>query len=160
MSIAKNITMSITLKPKKSHHKAKPPTIVLRTSQPIDAAPEYLGVIGKTCYQRIVADLVGMGVADRADSKAVEAFASAYEEYRKMRKVLMDEGFTMLIGTGDDVHPTKRPEVDIMTSSWSRMRTLLPELYLTPAARAKAPANTKPSNAVDPWADLIPEAKS
>jgi len=139
---------------KKSHHKPKEIRI-LKTGQPIDAPPDYLGLVGKMCYQKIVQDLVDMGVADRADSRAVEAFATAYEEYRKARKICLDSGYTYETVVGNEVRIMKRPESEIMGNAWMRMRSLLSDLYLTPATRTKAPGIGKVAEKNE-WDDLIP----
>jgi P27 family predicted phage terminase small subunit len=142
---------------KESHHKATA-TRVVKTGKPIYQPPDYLGQVGKICYQQIVADLEMMEVADRADSKAVEAFAAAYEEYRKARKECLDNGFTYETTVGEDeVRIIKRPEVEIMNAAWTRMRSLLPELYMTPASRQKVPGAGKDA-VPNAWDDLIPGA--
>lgn len=150
-------------KEKASHHKVKP-VVTIKTGQPIDQAPDYLGIMGKMVYNKIVADLKEMGVADRADSRAVEAYASAYEEYRLARKVCMEKGFTMDIQALDEegkvyVEKTsKRPECDVMNAAWTRMKSLLVDLYLTPSARAKVPGSGTQKVGED-WSDLIPDDK-
>lgn len=148
---------------KKSHHKPKVLTTV-KTGEPIETPPDYLGVIGKICYNKIVQDLRDMGVADRADSRAVEAYASAYEEYRMARKICMDKGFTMDVQALDEkgevyVEKTmKRPESEVMNNAWTRMKSLLVELYLTPSSRNKVPGNGAQVTG-ESWDDLIPDQK-
>lgn len=149
--------MSDTTKP--THHKEKP-KVVLTTGQGADEPPEHLDSIGKMCYKKVVQDLRDMGIVDRADSRAIEAFSSAYEEYRKARKVCLDKGFSIEIFADQDgelvcIRTQKRVETDVMQSAWMRMRSLLPELYLTPASRMKAPGSgEKP--AANTWDELIP----
>lgn len=139
----------------KSHHKPKA-YFTLKTGHPIDEPPEYLEMMAKQCYQKVVQDLRDMGVADRSDSRAVEAYAAAYGEYRMARHVVMSKGMTYeTIDKKDAISVVKRPEVEIMNAAWVRMRSLLPELYLTPASRAKAPGAGKTVNE-DKWDDLIP----
>ena len=148
---------------KKSHHKPKA-VVTIKTGAEIETAPDYLGVIGKICYNKVVQDLRDMGVADRADSRAVEAYAAAYEEYRMARRVCMTDGFTMAVQALDEEGKVyeekrvKRPEADVMNTAWSRMKSLLVDLYLTPSARAKVPGDGKP-NTGESWDDLIPEDK-
>lgn len=139
---------------KRSHHKPKS-FVTLKTGKPIEAPPDYLGPMGKVCYQKVVADLTEMGVIDRADSRAIEAYAAAYEEYRKARKVCMDKGFVELVETQSGSREMKRAEAEIMGAAWTRMRSLLPDLYLTPAARTKAPGSGEDKKD-DGWGDLIP----
>lgn len=147
--------------PKKSHHKPKA-VVTIKTGAPIDEPPDYLGIIGKMVYKRVVQDLRDMGVADRADSRAVEAYSSAYEEYRMSRKVCMDNGFTMEVKALDEEGKVytekhiKRPEAEVMAAAWTRMRSLLVELYLTPSARAKVPGSG-PQKPGEDWSDLIPD---
>ncbi len=140
---------------KKSHNKPKP-VITVKTGKPIDGPPEYLGMMGKMCYNKVVQDLVDMGVADRADSRTVEAFASAYEEYR-LARIECNKGFTyQTIDSKDRIILMKRPEVEVMQNAWTRMSSLLASLYLTPSSRAKVPGTGK-KEASEDWSELIPD---
>ncbi len=142
---------------KKSHNKPKP-VITIKTGHPIDEAPSYLGAMGRMCYNKVVQDLVDMGVADRADSRIVEAFSAAYEEYR-LARIECNKGFTyQTIDSKDRIIVMKRPEVEIMQNAWTRMSSLLASLYLTPSSRAKVPGSGKKEEAMD-WSDLIPDAE-
>lgn len=141
--------------PKKASHHKKVETHVLRTGRKVDDPPDYLGLVGKMCYQKIVQDLTEMGIIDGADSRAIEAYAGAYEEYRKARKVCLDEGFSYTAtNTSGEEREAKRPESEVMASAWTRMRSLLPDLYLTPSTRLKAPGAGKDAK-VDPFAEFL-----
>ena len=129
----------------------------LRVGKKIGSPPEYLGPIGRQCWSDTVTKLRAMGIEDQADEASVEAFCSAYEEYRETRAVLTKEGYTYeTLSDRGGFRELKRPEVEIMQSAWTRMRGLLPELCMTPLSRLRAsPPDKDGDGEPDPMAEFL-----
>ena len=98
-----------------------------------------------------------MRIEDMADEKAVEAFSAAYEEYRLNRDYVVKNGYTYeTLSDRGGFRVLKRPEVEIMQSAWMRMRSLLPELCMTPLSRLRAmPPDKDAPKSKDPFSEFI-----
>jgi P27 family predicted phage terminase small subunit len=148
-------TIKTTKKPA-AKKKSGATKFTLKTGSPLPNPPAYLDKFGKDAWKQIVGVMETMGVADLADEKAVEACCAAYEEYRMARAVCMSEGYTFETFSGEgELRVVKRPEVDIMSNAWQRMRSLLPELCLTPMSRFKAAPPKEEKQEVDLFAEFI-----
>ena len=119
--------------------------------------PANLGLIGRECWLDAVSKLRAMRIEDMADEKAVEAFSAAYEEYRLNRDYVVKNGYTYeTLSDRGGFRVLKRPEVEIMQSAWMRMRSLLPELCMTPLSRLRAmPPDKDAPKSKDPFSEFI-----
>jgi P27 family predicted phage terminase small subunit len=135
---------------------AKNAVAPLATGYPLPPAPDYLGERGKECYAKVAADLKAAGTLDRMDFRGIEAFACAFEEYHLARTICLNTGFCYPSFTLEgELVMKKRPEVEVMHGAWQRCRSLLDELYCTPASRRKAGTSQPPDEDHDPMAALL-----
>lgn len=81
-------------------------------------------------WRHITAILDRMGVLTEADSVAVEGLVVAYLEWRAAARSVLEDGFEKEDG--------KRSASSVAASdAWKRLRLMLVEFGMTPAARAK-----------------------
>ena len=106
-------------------------------------APDYFSDEAKSWYNDLVRDLQRMGVMTVVDSRAAELLISAYAEYRELTELIERDGYTYWAksATGDQLLKGN-PAVNQRASAWNRVRGMLQEFGLTPAARSKVESNT------------------
>jgi len=95
----------------------------------------------------------GMKVLTRADRHALSLLCDAYGEYRDARKIVDKEGLVITVLTEMGPLPRKHPAVAIYQDAWRRVRAMLIEFGLTPAARSKV--ETSDETVDDPLQELI-----
>tara|TARA_B100000945_G_scaffold282623_1_gene251157 strand:- start:1283 stop:1732 length:450 start_codon:yes stop_codon:yes gene_type:complete len=100
--------------------------------------PDWLGSIGKEEWKRALDELSERGILSSKDAPALELYAAAFEEYRWARADVIKNGIRMVTKTerGHEVE-RKNPATSVMNSAWTRCRTLLHELGLTPRSDVK-----------------------
>ena len=113
--------------------------------------PEHLNAGAKAAWRSIGPELERMGVLTVADGLALQMLCEAYADYREASDVLARKGATYETTTAEGstmIRP--RPELALASDSWKRVRAMLIEFGLTPAARTRVTviANRKP-NAFD-----------
>lgn len=120
----------------------------LKTGKKLGNPPPHLNEVGINAWNFITAALDEMGVSDRADTKAVELFCMAYEEYIDLKGVIHGidgeggVGRTYETATNSgEVRFMLRPEVQLAEKAWVRAKSLLPELCLTTASRVRKGGN-------------------
>ena len=98
--------------------------------------PKWLGKIGAAEWQRAVNELRKLGILSSKDGAALELYAGAFEEYRLARADVLEHGIQVTTKTerGHDVQ-RKNPSVTVMNSAWSRCRSLVHELGMTPRSK-------------------------
>jgi P27 family predicted phage terminase small subunit len=134
----------------------KSPEKTVATGKRIPSCPTYLGKHGKELFAWAVEKLHEMKLEDAADFRAIEALASAYEDYREAREVVDEDGMTYKTFTqAGELKFCKRPEVDIMADAWKRMTSLLPHLCLTTTSRSKGKPGKGGEEDHDPFAAFI-----
>lgn len=89
-------------------------------------------------FTYLVQKLDDLGVVAEVDGMALQMIADAWEDYQAARAVIKKLGptYTTTTPAGDEMH-RPRPELQMMTNSWDRIKKMLPEFGLTAAARAK-----------------------
>lgn len=117
--------------------------------------PDWLKGQGLWMWRQL-AQLLGpkeMKVLSVADRHALMLLCDAYREYREARRTVEKEGQVIDVenkyGTVKAVHPA----VKIASDAWRRVRLMLVEFGLTPAARAKVNSEEKAEQ--DPLEELL-----
>lgn len=101
-------------------------------------SPDWLDTEARAAWTELKPVLEKIRVVTEADAKALELLCDAYSEYRACREVVKREGATYALKTkkGEAMHRV-RPEVAQGQDAWKRVRAMLAEFGLTPAARSK-----------------------
>jgi P27 family predicted phage terminase small subunit len=117
-------------------------------------APEWLSEKAKTAWPRVAQMLVDMGVLAVNDALGLEALCEAYAEVREARESLKKpitltdaEGNSYEVAKGGELTYVTvgkfgpmirvRPEIAVISDADRRLRSLLSEFGMTPAARAR-----------------------
>lgn len=113
----------------------------------IPDCPSFLTPTAKVAYREISEDLNRMGILTLADKKALELLCDAYSEWRKARDFVRKHGMTYesKTVTGEDADGNtvtsilwrRRPEVDIASNAWKRIKSMLVEFGLTASSRTR-----------------------
>ena len=94
--------------------------------------------IAIAAWRELASVLEGMRVVSEADRKALELLCDAYAEWRRAREVVIEHGTTYEAENVNGGLMLKvRPEVALAADAWRRIRSMLTEFGLTPAARAR-----------------------
>jgi P27 family predicted phage terminase small subunit len=92
----------------------------------------------KAIYEDLVNILTKLGVIDMADSVSMYIFATSFDEYIRCSEFIREKGVSYESETREgDVRHTSYPEVAAQGKAFDRIRSLLPQFYLTPSARLK-----------------------
>jgi P27 family predicted phage terminase small subunit len=100
--------------------------------------------IARAAWDAIGGQLVTMGVMTVADAPALELLCLAYQEYRQAADLVLLRGSTYRSRTPTGYLMRKRPEVQVASDAWRRVKAMLVELGLTPAARTRLEATAEP----------------
>ncbi len=103
----------------------------------VPPCPKHIRGFARAAWQRIGAQLARMHVATHVDQDALELLVSAYADYRTAAAVIARRGRTYTITTASGRVVRPRPEVAIAQDAWRRVRLMLLEFGLTPAARTR-----------------------
>jgi P27 family predicted phage terminase small subunit len=127
-----------TLEPKPEEGRPKP--------------PDWLSRKAKIAWAELADVLEEMHVLTVADRRALELLCDAYSEWREARAIVDLEGETYETTTahGSTVRKAE-PAVAIAADAWRRVRAMLAEFGLTPAARSKVSTVETPKK--DPFED-------
>ena len=108
-------------------------------------APSYLGEVGCAAWKQAATMMRSRGILDSSDALALEMCISAYEEYRAARELVMGEGM-VITTTSERGHEVQRkhPAISAMNSAWSRCKSLIHELGLTPKSGLGGKAEDDP----------------
>ena len=108
----------------------------LNTGRPLGNPPNTLDETAIKVWNWVVEAHEALGCSDFTDTKAVEMFCLAFEEYMDLKEIVREEGRVYESATNSgELRYIVRPEVLLMEKAWVRARSLLPELCLTTAAR-------------------------
>src|SRR5258707_5544374 len=110
----------------------------------VPPCPKHIRGLARGAWQRIGAQLARMHVANHVDQDALELLVGAYAEYRRAQAVLDRRGRTYTIRTASGRVVRARPEVAIAQDAWRRVRLMLQEFGLTPAARTRVEVEPPP----------------
>jgi P27 family predicted phage terminase small subunit len=107
--------------------------------------PGWLTVRGAEIFHGLVAILDEMGIASSADAHIISHCASRIEEVEITTALVEDNGrtFETTSESGSTMYRS-RPEVAQRNEALRHAQSLLSELGLTPSARSKVSAMTKP----------------
>lgn len=126
-------------------NQAEPKVALLRAD-----APEWLPAEGQAFWMELAPMLTGMRVLTEADRPALVLLCDVYAEWREAREVVRKEGATYEAVTESGFMWRKRPEVSIAADAWRRMRAMLIEFGMTPAARSRITARDDEPGEDDP----------
>jgi P27 family predicted phage terminase small subunit len=107
--------------------------------------PVWLTSRGVEIFHALVAILDEMGIASSADTAIITLCASRLEEVEITTALVEDNGRTFqTVNESGSIMFRSRPEVAQRNEAMRHSQSLLSELGLTPAARSKVSAMTKP----------------
>lgn len=115
--------------------------------------PVWLQGVGIDAWNELSALLDDMRVLTLADGPALALLCATYQDYRDAREVIARKGMTYECATQHDSIWRTRPEVAIMSDAAKRLRSLMTEFGLTPAARSRVHA--EPEAPADPLEQLL-----
>ena len=106
--------------------------------------PGNLGRHGTAFWDETINVVAEMRVLTKADRRALELTARAYEEYRQCEAVLREKGrsYESKTDRGSSVIVRPRPEATQADAAWKRVMKGLIEFGLTPASRARVASFT------------------
>lgn len=114
----------------------KPPSGVPQT-------PKYFDKRGRYWFKKIGEELNALGVMSQLDAKALELLIEAYVEYRHHCEILDSEGYTYnTTSMTGDIIKKAHPAAAMKSDAFKRIRSMLGEFGMTPAARTKVTINT------------------
>lgn len=103
----------------------------------VPPTPKYFTKQGKYWFKRLGEELDAVGVMTTLDGKALELLVEAYTEYRHHCEVLDKAGYTYTTETDGGTLIKAHPSAAMKADAWKRIRAMLSEFGMTPAARAK-----------------------
>lgn len=103
----------------------------------VPPTPKHLSKQGKYWFKRMAEELDEIGVLSQLDAKALELLVEAYVEYRHHCEVLDEEGYTYKNSTESGLMIKAHPAAIMKADVWKRIRAMLSEFGMTPAARTK-----------------------
>jgi P27 family predicted phage terminase small subunit len=106
--------------------------------------PRHLKGIAAEAWRSIGAQLVALHTVTLADLHALELLVSAYAEYRRAQAIVERRGATYATRTERGMIVRRRPEVAIAGDAWRRVKGMLVEFGLTPAARSRVSTTSEP----------------
>ncbi len=112
----------------------------------VPPCPQHLRGVARDAWHRIGRRLKTLRVITDADADALELVCTAYAEYRAALAVVARRGRTYATRTANGIIVRKRPEVAIASEAWWRVKSMLVEFGLTPAARTRIVADHSDSD--------------
>lgn len=109
------------------------------------ACPDWLNDLAKEEWQRIVPDLIEVGLLTKIDRAALAGYCHAWSEWQQMEADIEEEGIDQLTGTGTT---QRRPQVMVRDKAIERCYRFAKEFGLTPSSRTgiSVPEKRKDSN--------------
>jgi len=98
----------------------------------IPKCPSYMPATAKHAWREVCQLLSDMGVLTLADKMALELLVGAYAEYRKAAQHVYKHGFDSAGRVGG-----RNAAACQLSDAWKRIRAMLIEFGLTPAARSR-----------------------
>jgi len=119
-------------------------------------APDWLKGEARWAWQQLSEMLGedGTNVLTQQDRHALMMLCDAYQEYRAARRQVDEEG--LMIHQGK--YLIKHPVIQVYQDAWRRVRLMLVEFGLTPAARSKT--SSPPKQPTDPLGELLARRKA
>lgn len=100
--------------------------------------PAWLDARAKSLWRELEPMLTRTRVLTEADRRSLELLCDAYSEYRAAREFCRKNGTSYEAETDRGRSVTRvRAEVGIYQDAWKRVRAMLQEFGMTPAARSK-----------------------
>lgn len=112
--------------------------------------PDWLDLIGKREWRRIVPELDRLGLLTTVDMAALASYCTLYSTIVQCERVIQAEGFTALVG--EKGYLQQRPEVAIRQKAILAIKAFCAEFGLTPSSRGRM---TVPEKDDDEGADLL-----
>ena len=98
-------------------------------------APEYLDDIARQEWKEVCQHLADMHLLSRADKTALELYCVAYSRYRKAQENVKENGSVIEVGKNN--FPMKSAWASEMDTQHDKLKAMLLEFALTPAARSR-----------------------
>ena len=96
--------------------------------------PDWLDRLAKLKWRKLAGELDRLGLLTVVDLDMFAAYCDAYSVYRRMKKIIRDNGETF---TNDNGEIKRRPETTIAKEAMMQMRALAAEFGLTPSSRSR-----------------------
>lgn len=116
--------------------KNEPKPKVEAPQPPADMSPE-----ARAEWDRVVPDLLRLGVLTRIDRAALVAYCECWSLFWRSKLVVDEEGATFTTEKG---YVGQRPEVSIANKALSQMRAYLIQFGLTPSSRSRVEGSAEP----------------
>ena len=118
-------------------------------------APDWLKGEARWAWQQL-SDMLGengTNVLRKQDRYALALLCDAYREYRVTKRQVEHEGYTIVRVTKFGMARVNHPLIRVYADAWRRVRLMILEFGLTPAALSKTSA--QPAETVDPIEELL-----
>lgn len=119
----------------------------------VPTCPKHLDPVARTHWKVITKALDDLGVLSLSDADVLEIYCTVYSRWREAEAKVKAEGMT--IEVGDKGYEIQNPYLNIANGCIKQMNSLMGNMGLTPAARAKVNAATKESADAEAFKDLI-----
>jgi P27 family predicted phage terminase small subunit len=120
--------------------------------------PKHFNKQEKYWFKRIGEELDCSNVITKLDGMALELLIGAYVEWRKHRDIIDQVGETYNVTNMQGKTLVKaHPQVAMMSDAWKRLRAMMSEFGMTPAARSKVSSEGK--GETDPLEEFLKKRK-
>lgn len=116
--------------------------------------PAFVSEEGARAWRTMGKHLEDMGVVAHADQGALALLAEAFADWRQAMELIKKEGLTYDSETQNGIIKRPHPAASIRDDAWRRVRAMLVEFGLTPAARSKVSAIAD-AEEIDPFEMLL-----
>jgi P27 family predicted phage terminase small subunit len=126
--------------------------------------PDWLSPAAAAEWERVVPELLALGLLTRLDRAALCAYCQAYAELQRATEMIEAEGLILdveVFNRAGDVTGTVRkphPAVRLQRDAFHRVKAFLCEFGLTPSSRTRLRTPEAPAES-DPIAELMRRAK-
>lgn len=97
-------------------------------------APEFLNAVALAEWNRLVPELVKLGILAKIDSTTLAAYCATFARWVEAEGMLMSEGSVIETSNGNII---QSPWVGIANTALGHMRKFLTEFGMSPASRSK-----------------------
>ena len=114
----------------------------VKTPDSLPVQPKWLDKYGKDEWNRLVGDMVSIGIISRLDSSTLAAYCQAWSRWRHLERKVKKEGYTLLNDKGES---RLNPACAEATRLLSLVKGYQSELGLSASARTRLRTNTPPA---------------
>lgn len=126
---------------------------VVSPIQGIPPCPKSLKGEAKEHWAKLTAILDQLGILSTSDADAIEIYCSVFARWRKAERMVALHGEIMEVG--ENGYQTQNPWLNIANGCIKQLNSLMGNMGLSPAARAKVNGAMKDDTTSDKWKGLI-----